>query len=180
MNGLVRSSGPSLIPFTKTLRLWLLAGFALFAAGCLVEEDLSTRPEYKEMVGQVFETKVDLLLYADDELGGINKVSVAVPGTSRRAPALADLPAEFPYSFEGELVLGILPAGSMFTVNGVRKSSNKLEGYVFKGFRAKLLSPAKYGGRELDVIALTGDSATLNFKPGLVSEYLPAGEVAGK
>lgn len=157
----------------KRISSLLLLVFALFAAGCVVEEDLSSSPEYAETVGQTFETKTDLLLYARDDFGGINKVSVAVPGTSRRAPALTDLPGEFPYSFEGELVLGILPAGSLFTVSGVRKSSNKLEGYVYKGFQAKLLSPAQYGGRELDVIALTGDSATLKFKPELVAEYRP-------
>lgn len=143
---------------------------ALLLAGCVVEEDASSQPEFSPIVGHVFETKTDLLLYAADDLGGASRVSVDVPGSSRRAPALTDLPSSFPYSFEGELVLGILPAGSEFTVYGAKNSSNKLEGYSHTTLKSKLLTPEKYRGRELKAVALTLPGGRLN--PALVKERM--------
>jgi hypothetical protein len=157
----------------RTTTRWILtAAIVLVTAGCRREIDVSTRPEYGVVMGHVFETKGDFILFKFQKED--REIHLEEPG-STYIPKLSELPGKFPYEYEGKIIFGVLPKGSRFRIVQVREvHSPGAMGYVT--YKAELLNFEKYKGTLIDPTWLASGGVVPKFDPKLVEEVLGSGK----
>ncbi|MCX5792621.1 MAG: hypothetical protein NTY45_10495 [Elusimicrobia bacterium] len=112
-------------------------------------DDLSTDPEYAYIMGHVFETTSVMLIISR----GPDSIALEVPGTGG-APELSELPADLPYKdYNGDIVLGVMPAGSRFQVVRVYRGWSTVSGgYI--SYVLRMQTPKEYSNWNLSDIGL--------------------------
>lgn len=154
---------------------FLLAAALLGGCGSGLK-DVSADPKYAGVMGHVYETRNAMLVYQMYT----DTLRLAVPGAAG-APALSELPPDLPYKTRmGDIVLGVLPAGSRFQVAHVYSSFNSSNGGSIS-YDMRMLTPAEYKGRELsDVGLLSYGTSPASFDSKLVREVTLGGGAKGE
>jgi hypothetical protein len=143
-------------------------------AGCVAprtETDVSNDPQYSSVVGKEYRTKGDFILFRfhkDDP-----EIQLAKPGANE-VPYLDEVSGKkLPFEYQGNWVVGVLPAGSQFKVTRVMLVQGPPTNYAYydatitvgKGFEGWKIVPSWLGGGGLHP----------KFKPELVEEVtIPA------
>jgi hypothetical protein len=156
----------------KAAKLFLCGVLILAATACRREEDVTSHSSYTGIVGHVFETKGDFILFKFSERD--KEVQVEEPGTTD-IPELSGLPSKYPYEYRGNIIMGVFPKGSRFQVFAVKSVHGSVGGIYYK---AHVLEPTRFKGMEIDPTWLApGGGFVPKFDPKLVEEVKPT---AGK
>jgi len=127
----------------------LLALGALLGGCAKATEDISSDPDYSGVLWHVFETRNDMIVFSN----GINAMRLERPGEAG-APELSELPPGLPYQGRnGNIIVGVLPAGSRFQVTSIKKSWSTTSGDS-TSYAMTMLTPEKYRGWGLSGIGL--------------------------
>jgi hypothetical protein len=138
------------------MRMDIKCKFAvLLAAGAFLSgcgsglKDVSSDPKFSGIMRHVFETRNDMIIYQLDT----DTLRLELPGEAG-APTLSELPPDLPYRTRmGDIVLGVLPAGSRFQVAHIYSSWSTASGGEIR-YEMRMITPKEYKGRELSDIGL--------------------------
>lgn len=107
---------------------------ALVLSGCArINKDLSHSPPYQEMIGKVYTTKVDMLVY---QYKGEKSLQIAEPGSNQGIPPAGFIATEYPFRWFDTELLGVLPKGTEMELIEVREEGNS--GLSFPTFYCKV------------------------------------------
>src|SRR5574344_43540 len=111
----------------KVIKIILAIIFLLSMVGCWrVNEDLSQDSVFKHMVGKVYKTKMELVVYYyKDTISIFQKKKLAIHeiGTSD-FPDREQMKTTFPYRYYDRIICGILPAGSEFKIVKIKQEGS--------------------------------------------------------
>ena len=143
----------------------LLAG-AVFGGCDAGLKDISSDPKFSGIIGHVFETRNDMIICQLDT----DTLWLRLPGAAG-APTLSELPHELPYrTHMGDIVLGVLPAGSRFQVAHIYGSWSSAGGGSTR-YSMRMMTPKEYKGRELSDVGLLDYGVwPMSFEKKLVQE----------
>jgi hypothetical protein len=158
----------------KVLRTVLMTAAlaGVLFAGCVTprtETDVSNDPAYASVVGKEYRTKGDFILFKfkDDP-----EVQLAKPGVSE-VPYLDEVKGKkFPFKYQGNTVVGVLPAGSQFKVTRVMLVRGSPMNYAY--FNALITVGKGFEGWKIIPSWLGGGGLHPKFKPELLEEVKPA------
>lgn len=151
----------------KNARRLLTLSVGLFLVGCATHKwtDVSGEPGYREIVGLEFVTTNDCLLFKHSRQD--DHVLLDRPGYGG-LPEIKDIPANLPYAYYGQQILGVIPAGSSFKiVRAMRVHSFETEYVIYK---ASITSSGPFQGMEVDPTSLTDRETVPQFKAEYVNE----------
>ena len=160
----------------KVLRTVLMTAAlsGVLFAGCVTrtETDVSNDPAYSSVVGKDYRTKGDFILYRFKK--NDPEIQLEEPGVTH-VPELKEVAGKkFPFDYEGNLILGVLPAGSQFKVTKVMLVQGPPMNYAY--FEAVITVGKSFEGWKIVPSWLGGGGLHPKFKPELVEEIPAAGK----
>ena len=150
-----------------SLLIVLISTSQLTALGRMIKRDRSGDPLYSGVIGKEYKTKVDLVIFRT----GDTKVIYLEEFGDQFMPKREEIRDRFPYKHKpyGRIILGILPADSVFKVARVQERGHSSATFIH--YHAQLLSSEnkEFIGKEIDPTYLTlGDPP--HFEEKLVEE----------
>ncbi len=134
-----------------------------------VNKDLSSDPEFVQVMGKQYRTRVDLAVY---RFQGDKRLEIGPFGRSP-LPDQEGIKLSFPMPHDDLIILGILPAGSEFKVIKVKEEGST--GMSFVNYLAKITksSDPRWVGKVV-YSALTTVELIPQFNPAYVEELPPS------
>lgn len=147
--------------------------FSLACSAQRAETDVSSDPSFSSVVGREFKTKGDFVLFKFHK--NDKEIQLDEPGVSR-VPYLEEIARQkFPFEYQGNWVLGVLPTGSQFKVNRAILVQGSPSSYVL--FDAEITVGKGFEGWKIIPSWLGGGGLNPKMKPELVQDVT---ELIGK
>jgi hypothetical protein len=132
------------------------------------ETDVSSDPNYFSVVGREYKTKADFVLFKFRK--NDKEIQLDEPGVSR-VPYLEEIAhRKIPFEYQGNWILGVLPAGSQFKVTRVVLVQGSPSNYVF--YDAEITVGKGFEGWRIIPSWLSGGGLNPKMKPELVQDVI--------
>jgi len=149
------------------LLVWTMASILMGMAR--INIDRSKDQRYSNAIDKQYRTLIDLVIYHSDD-----SKQIVVDKFGNGLPEKGKMKNKFPYRYYDEMILGVLPAGSVFKTKRVMEEGPKTGTFIF--YYAELLSSSneKFVGKDINVTFLAnGTVDPPKFEPSLVEEIKP-------
>ncbi|MBL0350666.1 MAG: hypothetical protein IPP68_09895 [Elusimicrobia bacterium] len=149
-----------------SVALIFVGTFFLACSAQRTETDVSSDPTFSSVVGREFKTKGDFVLFKFRK--NDKEIQLDEPGVSR-VPYLEEIGRQkFPFEYQGNWILGVLPTGSQFKVNRAILVQGSPSSYVF--FDAEITVGKGFEGWQIIPSWLGGGGLNPKMKPELVQD----------
>ena len=157
------------------MKIWqavLAVVSVLMLAGCgEVNEDLTDKWPYKELVGREFRNKVELVLY---KYSDSRKLIMEEFGPASTFPERhrSKIKPPFPMKFQGEKIFGILPPGTEFKVVKIKDEGNTGFSAIHTYVEITQSSDPQWVGKVVSELGMTTYDRHINLVPKFKPDYM--------
>ena len=144
----------------------------LILAGCgEVNEDLTDKWPYKELVGREFRSKVELVLYRHSDS---RKLIMEEFGPASTFPerSRSEIKPPFPMKSRNKKVFGILPTGTEFRVVKIKDEGNTGMHFIKTYVEITQSSDPQWVGKVVSELGMTTYDRHINLVPKFKPDYM--------
>jgi hypothetical protein len=152
---------------SRGLKNRIAIALSMIILGCSrVDVDLSNDSEYMNEIGKYYRTKIDLGLYTPEG----EKKTRALPFGSSDLPPRDEIGEKFPFKYQGDNILGILPARSEFKTVRVIQENVKASGFIEYYVEITKSPDPQWVGKVVNPMGITTYDLVPKFEPKYVEE----------